>query len=404
MDALVTLHEGDCLEVLAALPDASIDAVVTDPPYSLAFMGRSWDTFKPSEFQAWCEKWATECLRVLRPGGYLLAFGGTRTYHRLACGIEDAGFEVRDSLHWIYGQGFPKGKAALKPSHEPIVMARKPDRKSAPLPGLDACRVEHGADVDQTAVQRQQNRHDGDANWRMRPGHEQPMYAPAGRWPPNVLLTHSADCQPAGMRRGSRIDKAAAVLPDDRSAYGSGLNGARPARGHGDADGMETVEAWDCAPGCPVAELDRQSGDRRSAYPGNPDAAAAYADTQVQREPGSCYGLRQPGNGMSYADSGGASRFFPVFRYQAKASSKERPRLPDGTAWPTVKPLALMRWLVRLVTPPGGTVLDPFAGTGTTAQAAALEGFSCVLAEKDPVAVALIRQRLAVPLQPSLLE
>jgi site-specific DNA-methyltransferase (adenine-specific) len=333
VDALVTLHEGDCLEVLAGMPDASIDAVVTDPPYSLSFMGRSWDTFKPSEFQAWCEKWAGECLRVLKPGGYLLAFGGTRTYHRLACGIEDAGFEVRDSLHWIYGQGFPKGKAALKPSHEPIVMARKPDRKSAPLPGLDDCRVEG---VPPSVPQPAFNSPTGQVyGMKAGTGRNGAMsQSSQGRWPPNVLLSEEA-----------------------------------------------------------AAEMDRQSGN----------LAGCGGPKKVDSGATSMFGIGAVARTYE-REGGGASRFFPVFRYQAKASSKERPRLPDGTAWPTVKPLELMRWLVRLVTPPGGTVLDPFAGTGTTAQAAALEGFSCVLAEKDPVAVALIRQRLAKPLQPSLLE
>src|SRR5438105_4020099 len=102
------LRHGDCLDVLPTLDDSSIDSVVCDPPYALDFMGKEWDDFTPSEFQAWCEKWAVECLRVLKPGGYLVAFGGTRTFHRLTSGIEDAGFEIRDSIAWLYGSGFPK--------------------------------------------------------------------------------------------------------------------------------------------------------------------------------------------------------------------------------------------------------------------------------------------------------
>jgi len=395
-DDLVTLHLGDCLEVLATLPGASVDAVVTDPPYNLGFMGKKWDSpgkafverkadrrnawdhvggnhnpvnsadqartqrIEGQRFQAWCEAWAAECLRVLKPGGHLLAFGGTRTYHRLACGIEDAGFEVRDSLHWLYGSGFPKsldaGKAidkaagavrevtgkgqwagressadlgvmnddawkggtprvqtapategaarwdgwgtALKPGHEPVILARKP------LAGTVAGNVlEHGT---------------GALNiGRCRVGTGEA--STQGRWPPNVLLTHSAACEPAG--------------------------------------------------DCPVAELDRQSGPRKSAYPHRPDLAESYAGTECPDGDRSVY---SPGLGkasLSYTDAGGASRFFPAFRYEAKAPRSERPRLEDGTAHPTVKPLALMRWLVRLVTPPGGVVLDPFAGSGTTLQA-----------------------------------
>ena len=129
-DEHVAVHHGDCLEVLATLPDASVDAVVTDPPYGLGFMGREWDDLPPGE------PWARGCLRVLKPGGHLLAFGGTRTWHRLACAVEDAGFEIRDSIAWLYGSGFPKSRnldgewegwgTALKPAFEPIVVGRKP--------------------------------------------------------------------------------------------------------------------------------------------------------------------------------------------------------------------------------------------------------------------------------------
>ncbi|HMA78840.1 MAG TPA: DNA methyltransferase, partial [Candidatus Paceibacterota bacterium] len=99
---------GDCMDKMQALDENSIHAVVTDPPYGLAFMGNSWDDFEPKEYQEWCEQWATECLRVLKPGGHLLSFSGTRTYHRLGVGVEDAGFEIRDKIDWLYGSGFPK--------------------------------------------------------------------------------------------------------------------------------------------------------------------------------------------------------------------------------------------------------------------------------------------------------
>ncbi len=382
-DDLVKLHLGDCLDIMAAMSDASVDAIVTDPPYGLEFMGREWDSFKPSAarirqssardkkpgvahnastslvtrnvpdayvagqpFQRWCEAWARECLRVLKPGGYLLAFGGTRTYHRLTCGIEDAGFEIRDSLHWIYGQGFPKGKGCLKPSHEPIVMARKPDKRSAPLAGLNACRVGATEALVRPHILRDDNEVYGHG---LGAGVQS---EPAGRWPPNILLTHSADC-----------------------------NGS-------------------CAPGCPVAEMDAQSGVTRGnagikKRAGSVNGNGAWAD----ESDGSTVARPRIDIEGGYPDSGGASRFFPCFRYQAKAPKSERPRLPDGTAWPTVKPLELMRWLVRLVTPPGGTVLDPFAGSGTTGQACALEGFQCVLIERDPVAAELTLERLRKPAQ-----
>jgi DNA modification methylase len=139
-DPLVELHLGDCLDVLPTLPAETVDAVVTDPPYNLTFMSKEWDRHvTPAAFQAWCEQWGREALRVTKPGGYLLAFGGTRTHHRLVCALEDAGWIIRDELDWIYASGFPKGKANLKPAHEPIVLARKPG-PLRPL-GIDAGRI-----------------------------------------------------------------------------------------------------------------------------------------------------------------------------------------------------------------------------------------------------------------------
>ncbi|MEU6756040.1 site-specific DNA-methyltransferase [Streptomyces sp. NPDC046685] len=331
----------------------SVDVIVTDPPYELAFLGKSWDA---SGIAYSVDLWR-ECLRVLKPGGHLAAFGATRTYHRMAVAIEDAGFEIRDSLHWMYGSGFPKGQdvgklidrrrddryaapapataaaarwdgwnTALKPGHEPIVLARKP------LEGPVAANVlAYGTGGINAGA------------CKTPPGDE------AGRWPTNILLSHAAAVQD-----GQLVDAC------------------------GDL----------CERGCPVAELDAQSGLLHSGA--NPRRRSAdkfrnvYGDFKGQTE---CAPVRG-------ADSGGASRFFPVFRYQAKAPSKERPRLPDGTAHPTVKPIALMRWLVRLLTPPGGTVLDPFAGTGTTLEAARLEGFASLGVEKDPAYAELCKVRL----------
>lgn len=457
-DDLVTVHHGDCLDILAKLPDASVDAVVTDPPYGLEFMGREWDgadgfrrslseadagrgnvfgrTSRTSPeyragslFQRWCQQWAAECLRVLKPGGHLLTFGGTRTWHRLTAGIEDAGFEVRDTITWLYGSGFPKsldvskaidkaagadrevvgprvrvdGKApgklsggkhgtfgdfgllpdaatapatddarqwsgwdtALKPASEPIVVARKPLAGTVAANvlahgtgalNIDACRV---SAAESTVRNNRAPRFNGDsyANGQ--------TYAPApwasgsdaGRWPTNVVLSHGA------------------VWDDD-------------------ADDLVDACGDGCVEGCPVAELDAQSGVLTSG-----------ANPTRRRSPkfGDAYG-EFTGAAETLArgaDSGGASRFFPVFRYEAKASARERPRV-DGVEHPTVKPLDLMRWLTRLVCPPGGTVLDPFAGSGTTAEACALEGFRCVAVEREAEYLPLIIDRLSKPMQPSL--
>jgi DNA modification methylase len=490
------LFLGDCREVMAQLEPESFDAVVTDPPYGLEFMGAEWDSFGrdtgngykekprftnglrdkgfgelPNHFEAgrpyqqWCLQWATECMRVLKPGGYLLAFGGTRTYHRLACAIEDAGFEIRDSIDWIYGSGFPKGldvgkaidkaagaqrevtgegqafgrgsmrnrsrvemgyrptelnpdggisqitapateaarrwdgwNVALKPAHEPIVMARKPLAGTVAQNvlaygtgalNIDPCRVGHR---DERSLNRNESIGYGgsEAQGAVTDGG-------MGRWPPNVLLTHSPACIPLGTRKVKAVTGTSAGDPDGKGIYGTAFprGDSRPT-GKGDADGTETVEAWDCAPGCPVAELDRQSGATTSTQ-------ARHAKI-MQRQDNEVYGqgLGSVTPGNTYTDSGGASRYFPVFRYEAKAGPGERPRGKDGTAHPTVKPVDLMAWLVRLVSRRDALILDPFAGSGTTGEACVVEGRRCVLIEREPKFAALTKARLAKPIQPGM--
>lgn len=356
-DDVVTVYAGDCLDVLRELPDASVHAVVTDPPYGLGFMGREWDALPPGL------PFAAECLRVLKPGGHLLAFGGTRTHHRLACAIEDAGFEIRDSIAWLYGSGFPKSldvsKAidrrpdaehwqgwgtALKPAHEPIVTARKPLAGTVAANVLehgtgainvDGCRVgTSGATRAVDFVKKEDGRLE---RWDegYRGGRNKIEEVAAGRWPPNVVL-------------------------DETQA----------------------------------AELDAQSGVSVSR-------AASMPIPKGHAFAGTTYGGDGSANGASvrgHDDAGGASRFFPTFRYEPKAPSTERPR-DELTAHPTVKPLDLMRWLVRLVTPPGGTVLDPFAGSGTTAEACVIENFKCITIEREDTYLPLVVARLTKPIQ-----
>jgi site-specific DNA-methyltransferase (adenine-specific) len=350
-DDAVTLYVGDCLDVMRELPDASVDAIVTDPPYGLGFMGREWDDLPPGL------PWALECLRVLKPGGHLLAFGGSRTWHRLAVAVEDAGFEIRDSIAWLYGSGFPKSLnltgdragwgTALKPAFEPIVVARKP------LVGTVAGNVlAHGTgalNIDGCRV--------------------------AGVGEP--IAAHHGTNGAAGVTYGNRR----AYVP-----------------GSANADNVQTAGRWPTnviLDDTQAAELDRQSGTLTSG--GTPERRGADQNRTT-------YGAFQ-GNGETDRaqgrSEGGASRFFPTFRYEAKAPTYERPR--DGeTAHPTVKPVDLMRWLVRLVTPPGGLVLDPFAGTGTTGEACVVEGFRCTLIEREATYAPLIVQRLRRPIAPVL--
>lgn len=367
------LIHADVLDGLRALANDTLDSVVTDPPYGLGFMGKTWDTF--ADFQEWCEAWARECLRVLKPGGHLIAFGGTRTYHRLACAVEDAGFEIRDQLQWLYGSGFPKSKnlsgewegwgTALKPAHEPIVLARKPFRGTVAANvqahgtgamNIDGCRV---AVSDEDYARNNSGRR-GHADNHARNGATslQPtggVGSDAGRWPANVLLD----------------EEAAAIL-------------------------------------------DEQSGELTS---GDGTAFTRHAD-KSKTAYGAFAGNRQE-TGRA-ANSGGASRFF----YTAKAGRSEREEglydqdtKPCGQ-WssgsvnvgsfqspntnrrarnhhPTVKPVDVMRWLVRLVTPPGGSVLDPFVGSGTTGMAAIAEQFSFIGIEREAEYIEIARRRIA---------
>lgn len=351
------IHHGDCLDIMPTLDAESIDAIVTDPPYGLGFMGKDWDHGAPG-----VHFWA-EMLRVAKPSAYLLAFGGTRTVHRLACAIEDAGWIIRDLLVWGYASGFPKSKASLKPAWEPIVMARKP----GPLRELaiDACRIE-ASDDDRAGWYDDlgggpkftgQTYNGG----RVYQGDSTPPPKPAGRWPANIVLTDPI--------------------------FDGGWDGVV---GGGEAGGGYGVRGGGIIP------------------------VGAVADQTV-----GAYGMRQTGEVVGYGDTGTYSRFFLV----PKADRSDREPVLGGlsglevddrthafdefntnvgntvaarrrNSHPTVKPTDLMRHLVRLVTPPGGIVLDPFLGSGTTALAAEMEGFGWVGIEREAEYVRIAEARL----------
>jgi site-specific DNA-methyltransferase (adenine-specific) len=337
------------------MEENSVDAIVTDPPYGLKFMGKGWDHGLPG-----VEFWES-ALRVLRPSHYLLAFGGTRTWHRLACSIEDSGFEVMDTLMWLYGSGFPKHKSKLKPAWEPIIMARKPGTPALPL-GIDACRIATAESLNGGAYAK--NGKERDDGWGMqRTGGAGEFEQPQGRWPANVILD----------------EEAGAIL---NAQSGTLKSGKAPATG-----------------------FVRSSDKTRNAY-------------------GTFEGNREEPT-VLIGDSGGASRFF----YCAKASRSERnagldgmeatkragdgdgsiqqPKLdrqsprenwtPHATAnhHPTVKPVTLMSWLVKLVAQPNEVVLDPFMGSGTTGVACVAEGRKFLGIEKDAEYVKIAQARIA---------
>lgn len=426
-DGTVSLYLGDCLDVLRTLPDESVDAVVTDPPAGISFMGRDWDgdLGGRDRWIAWHAERLAEAARVLKPGGHALVWALPRTSHWTAMAVEDAGLEIRDCLTHLFGSGFPKsldvGKAIDKAAGaERKVVGRRSGRAAQPRNDMrgGAYGSAPSALIDTSAITAPATpdaaRWDG---WgtALKPAAEHWWLARrplAGTVAANVL-EHGTGALNIGACRTAVTDS---VNARRNKGTGLGYQSGDAQRGAWDGaagrwptnvvfshlplvvDGEVVGDACaeGCVDGCPVAELDRQSGILTSgANPTRRNSdkfCDAYGDFKGQTE---CI----PARG---ADSGGASWFFPTFRYAAKAPASERPKLPDGTAWPTVKPVALMRWLVRLVTPPGGVVLDPFAGTGTTAEAAVVEGFRALLIERDRKAAELIKIRLAKPIAPVL--
>lgn len=419
-----TLYLGDCREVLTQIDTASVDAIVCDPPYELGFMGRGWDrTGIANDVSVW-----KECLRVLKPGGHLLAFSGTRTYHRMVCAIEDAGFEVRDrarfkcapetkygplwdslnneqrgallellndqlglgsELAWEYGSGFPKSSnldgawqgwgTPLKPAHEPICVARKPlvgtvaanvlEYGTGAL-NIDACRIPTsdklggGAETGTTADQK------GNDGWT-RPwmSDEAAREAHAARVRDNVARAEALGRWPANVIHDGS-DEVLAAFPDAPGqiarAKNDGTSSANQVYG-----ALRNVTAQPE----PRVELDKSAA--RFFY----CAKASRAD----RNDGCEHMPRKPLHWSSGDANPGA--------FQSEGTDRT-----SQNNHPTVKPTELMRYLVRLVTPPGGTVLDPFMGSGSTGKACAREGFAFVGIDVTPEYVEIARARIAYEL------
>jgi DNA modification methylase len=347
----MVILRGDCLDVLPTLPENSVDACVTDPPYGLSFMGQRWDYDVPT-----VEVWA-EVLRVLKPGGHLLCFAGTRTQHRMAVRIEDAGFEIRDMIAWVYGSGFPKshngpwGGTALKPALEPITVARKP------LIGTVAANVQQfgtgginvdGCRVDGAPRNPRFNEPDSRGIWGSADNASLVGYkSPAGRWPANLIHDGSEDVVALFPREAGSNSTAPGTK-------GEGMFGARVGGPTHDASRGSAARFFYCAK---ASKHDRDEG------------LAGF--TPKQRDDS-----RKEGN------PGGDN-------------PRNRGVKVRANNHPTVKPTDLMRYLVRLVTPAGGTVLDPFTGSGSTGKACKLEGFDFIGIEREADYVAIAEARIA---------
>jgi DNA modification methylase len=407
----VTIYTGDCIEVMAGMPADSVDAVCTDPPYGLEFMGKGWDKFgavveHPDDgegpwgrtsrvryaaghsFQAWCEAWGREALRVTKPGGYLLAFGGTRTHHRLVCGLEDAGWIIRDELDWIYATGFPKGRANLKPAHEPIVLARKP---GPPRPlGIDAARI--SADEGYTQPTARDGSGNSGVDSTARSGLAQGTTT-LGRWPSNVLLSDPAlfdEPNPEVVGSGAVTSDGVAIggAGNAASIYGSQLDKHAAAdQGYGGGGGYSRFFR---IPSNETGERGLEVGDANStdtpALPDYPKAFLIPKSARSDREP-VLRGQLEPGmvGGRSRAD--GRQWDIP-----GSTLANGKPKRENTHA--TVKPTDLMAHLIKLVTPTDGVILDPFLGSGSTAIAAERLGVKWIGIEQEPEYVAIAEARL----------
>lgn len=383
-----TLHHGDSLDVLKTLADNSIDAVVTDPPYGLDFMGKAWDTGSTAfSIEFW-----TQIGRVLRPGGHVLAFGGTRTWHRLAVAVEDAGFEIRDNIAWLYGSGFPKSLDVSK-AIDKAAGVERPDRVVSGPANNQIFQPSQTVDNAGTPVTDAAKQWDG---WgtALKPAFEpivvarKPLAAQLGDTVAANVIEHGTGALNIdGCRIGYEADDLAVRTARTGKMAGTtyGHNGTVQYSG-GEVAAPNNAGRWPAnvvLDPFTAAEVDRQSGVSKSRR------------AELTSTPGDIYGAGAglPSHTGIYGqdDEGGASRFF----YTAKASPSERPRdEADGTAHPTVKPLELMRWLIRLVTPPKGIVLEPFAGSGTTVEACLLEEMACVAIEREADYIPLIVQRI----------
>lgn len=361
------LYQGDCLEVMKTLKDNSVDAIVTDPPYGLKFMSKKWDYEVPT-----VEIW-TEALRVLKPGGHLLSFGGTRTYHRMVVNIEDAGFEIRDQIQWLYGSGFPKSHNISKGIDKKLKAKREKIKASGGLHNNKNLNDDNWKKIGNENAVMDSNKPSTDLakKWdgygtALKPANEPIVLA---RKPlsektvaANVIKWGTGGINIDGCRIEFKNEKDAKEGRSERPSKTSNKNSY--SLNHGGLEGLDRSDRSNIQGRFPAnllldeaaAEmLDEQSGISASRVckdirpkQNNSNASINFNGKAIAKP-----------NVNTHADKGGASRFF----YCAKASKSERSL---GNNHPTVKPIKLMQYLTKLITPPNGIVLDPFMGSGTT--------------------------------------
>jgi DNA modification methylase len=366
---MINLMLGDCLDEMKKLDDNSVDSIVTDPPYGLSFMGKAWDKTVPSK-----EVWE-EALRVLKPGGHLLAFAGTRTQHRMAVNIEDAGFEIRDMIAWVYGSGFPKSLNVSKAIDGKILTGRSDSKsikdvntnlRDGETTTRNSTTNGHsgwvGSEPRGEAIKRDTPKTDEAKQWEgwgtaLKPALEPITVARK----PLSEKTVAANVLEHGTG-GINVDASRVPLNGD---YKSKANGRPSQTGLDDNYDSETANQPDTVGRFPANFIHDGSEEVVSCFP-NTKAGGSVSGKEKSRTGDAntnCYGEYNRVAWDSYSDDGSAARFF----YCAKVSKKERGENNDH---PTVKPQELMKYLIRMVTPEGGTVLDPFMGSGSTGMAA----------------------------------
>jgi len=418
----ITLHHGDCIEVMRGMADDSVDSIVTDPPYELGFMGKSWDS---TGIAYSVELW-TEALRVLKPGGHLLAFSGSRTYHRMACAIEDAGFQIRDQIMWLYGSGFPKSHNVSKGIDKAAGAEREVVGSITRAPfGYEERPWKHADNAAQspitTAATPDAQQWEG---WgtALKPAHEPIVLARkpfAGTVANNVLQHGTGALNIDGSRVGTELMVNQAGSTNPRNSMGDGWREG--------AQATTSIGRW------PANVIHDGSDEVVDGFPISAPAKKAPRNPNGKVST-NAFGdfAGQPGVMGGHNDNGGsAARFF----YCAKANKRDRNEGLDGFAGkeiggkgnglartcatcgasvldgcqcpdrtftnptranhhPTVKPTDLMRYLVKLITPPGGVVLDPFMGSGSTGKGAVIEGFNFVGIEQDADYLDIARARI----------